>query len=65
MDKNGVYTLKNIKDGSTGNVFDSDKDKVGQFHQDAANVKIDKKNVSLKGQGDFKFVLWQRRLHLT
>ena len=56
VDKNGVYTLKNIKDGSTGNVFDSDKDKVGQFHQDAANVKIDKKNVSLKGQGDFKFV---------
>ncbi|WP_417053805.1 S-layer homology domain-containing protein [Dysosmobacter sp.] len=56
VDKNGVYTLNNIKDGISGNDFKDGKDKVGQFHQAAANVKIDKKNVSLKGQGDFKFV---------
>ena len=56
VDKNGVYTLSNIKDGISGNDFKDGKDKVGQFHQAAANVKIDKKNVSLKGQGDFKFV---------
>lgn len=56
VDKNGVYTLKSIKDGTPGHVFDSDKDKVGQFHQDAANVKIDKKNVSLMGNGSFSVV---------
>ena len=56
VDKNGVYTLKSIKDGTPGNVFDSDKDKVGQFHQAAANVKIDKKNVSLTGNGSFSVV---------
>ena len=56
VDKNGVYTLKSIKDGSTGNVFDSDKDKVGQKVQENESVKIDKKNVSLKGQGSFTYV---------
>ena len=57
VDKNGVYTLTNIK----GAGFDSDKDKVGQYHDDSATaqaggVKIDKKNVSLKGQGSFTYV---------
>ena len=52
VNKNGVYTLNAIK--STG--FDSDKDKVGQFAQKEANVKIDKKNVSLKASGEFSVV---------
>ena len=52
VDKNGVYTLKSIKESG----FDADKDKVGQFHQADANVKIDKKNVSLTGNGSFSVV---------
>ena len=55
MDKNGVYTLTNIKD--TG--FDADKDKVGQKAQTVASsktVKIDKKNITLEGQGSFDVV---------
>ena len=52
VDKNGVYTLTAIKESG----FDADKDKVGQKVQENESVKIDKKNVSLKGQGDFKFV---------
>ena len=55
VDKNGVYTLTNIKD--TG--FDADKDKVGQKAQTVASsktVKIDKKNITLEGQGSFDVV---------
>ena len=56
VDKNGVYTLNSIKDGSTGNVFNSKKDKVGQKSVQSGDIEIDKKHVSLEGQGDFKFV---------
>ena len=52
MDKNGVYTLKNIKSDD----FDSTKDKVGQKDQTNSSVDIDKKNITLNGNGDFKKV---------
>ena len=52
VDKNGVYTLKNIKSGD----FDSTKDKVGQKDQTNSSVDIDKKNITLNGNGDFKKV---------
>ena len=52
VDKNGVYTLTAIKESG----FNADKDKVGQKVQENESVKIDKKNVSLEGQGDFKVV---------
>ena len=52
VDKNGVYTLTAIKESG----FDADKDKVGQKVQENESVKIDKKNVSLKGQGSFTYV---------
>ena len=52
VDKNGVYTLTAIKESG----FNADKDKVGQKVQEDESVKIDKKNVSLQGQGDFKVV---------
>ena len=48
VDKNGVYTLKNIK----SNDFNSKTDKVGQSSQTAV-TEIDKKHVSLDGSGDF------------
>ena len=69
VDKNGVYTLTNIKDGTVekdknnkitkDDRFDSDKDKVGQKAQTVAagkTVKIDKKNITLEGQGSFDVV---------
>ena len=46
VDKNGVYTLKNIK----SNDFNSKTDKVGQSSQTAV-TEIDKKHVSLDGNG--------------
>ena len=52
VDKNGVYTLKNIKTSD----FDSTKDKVGQKDQTNSSVDIDKKNITLNGNGDFKKV---------
>lgn len=52
VDKNGVYTLKNIKSDD----FDSTKDKVGQKDQTNSSVDIDKKNITLNGNGDFKKV---------
>ena len=52
VDKNGVYTLKNIKSDD----FDSNKDKVGQKDQTNSSVDIDKKNITLNGNGDFKKV---------
>ena len=52
VDKNGVYTLKNIK----SDAFDSTKDKVGQKDQTNSSVDIDKKNITLNGNGDFKKV---------
>ena len=52
VDKNGVYTLKNIKSEN----FDSTKDKVGQKDQTNSSVDIDKKNITLDGNGDFKKV---------
>ena len=52
VDKNGVYTLKNIKTSD----FDSTKDKVGQKAQTNSSVDIDKKNITLNGNGDFKKV---------
>ena len=52
VDKNGVYTLKNIKSDD----FDSTKDKVGQKNQTNSSVDIDKKNITLNGNGDFKKV---------
>ena len=52
VDKNGVYTLKNIKTSD----FDSTKDKVGQKDQTNSSVDIDKKNITLNGNDDFKKV---------
>ena len=52
VDKNGVYTLKNIKSDD----FDSTKDKVGQKDQTNSSVDIDKKNITLNGNGDFEKV---------
>ena len=52
VDKNGVYTLKNIKSDD----FNSTKDKVGQKDQTNSSVDIDKKNITLNGNGDFKKV---------
>ena len=55
VDKNGVYTLKTIKSDS----FNYNSDKVGQKHQIVTTsnpVKIDKKNVSLEGNGNFNVV---------
>ena len=46
VDKNGVYTLKNIK----SNDFNSKTDKVGQSSQTTV-TEIDKKHVSLDGNG--------------
>ena len=48
VDKNGVYTLKNIK--STGYTTAL---KVGQSKTQAGDIEIDKKHVSLDGSGDF------------
>ena len=52
VDKNDVYTLNTIKEGT----FASKNDKVGQKAQEEGNVQIDKKHVSLEGNGDFKVV---------
>ena len=52
VDKNDVYTLNTIKSKN----FDSDNDKVGQSAQKDDGVQIDKKHVSLEGNGDFKVV---------
>ncbi|MFR9256888.1 MAG: hypothetical protein ACLVJ6_16090, partial [Merdibacter sp.] len=48
VDKNGVYTLKTI----VSDTFDHDNNKVGQKHQKAV-AEIDKKHVTLNGNGDF------------
>ena len=48
VDKNGVYTLKDIK--STGYTTAL---KVGQSKTQAGDIEIDKKHVSLDGSGDF------------
>ena len=48
VDKNGVYTLKDIK--STGYTTAL---KVGQGKTQAGDIEIDKKHVSLDGSGDF------------
>ena len=48
VDKNGVYTLKTI----VSDTFDLDNNKVGQKHQKAV-AEIDKKHVTLNGNGDF------------
>ena len=47
VDKNGVYTLKNI------NATYAKGDKVGQSKTQAGDIEIDKKHVSLDGSGDF------------
>ncbi len=52
VDKNDVYTLNTIKEDT----FASKNDKVGQKAQEEGNVQIDKKHVSLEGNGDFKVV---------
>ena len=52
VDKNDVYTLNTIESEN----FDSDNDKVGQKAQEKGGVQIDKKHVSLEGNGDFKVV---------
>ena len=48
VDKNGVYTLKNIKSTGYTTAF-----KVGQSKTQAGDIEIDKKHVSLDGSGDF------------
>ena len=62
VDKNGIYTLTEIK----STTFDSDVDKVGQAKDqdntstdadtDPYDVTIDKKNTTLSGNGDLKVV---------
>ena len=47
VDKNGVYTLKDINDTYAKG------DKVGQSKTQAGDIEIDKKHVSLDGSGDF------------
>ena len=47
VDKNGVYTLKDINDTYAKG------DKVGQSKKQAGDIEIDKKHVSLDGSGDF------------
>ena len=47
VDKNGVYTLKDINDTY------AEGDKVGQSKTQAGDIEIDKKHVSLDGSGDF------------
>ena len=48
VDKNGVYTLKDI----VASNYTTDS-KVGQSKQQAGDIEIDKKHVSLNGQGAF------------
>ena len=48
VDKNGVYTLKNIKSAGYTTAL-----KVGQSKTQAGDIEIDKKHVSLDGSGDF------------
>lgn len=47
VDKNGVYTLKDINDTYAKG------DKVGQSKKQAGDIEIDKKHVSLDGSGIF------------
>ena len=47
VDKNGVYTLKDINDNYAKG------DKVGQSKKQAGDIEIDKKHVSLDGSGIF------------
>ena len=48
VDKNGVYTLKDIKSSGYTTAL-----KVGQSKTQAGDIEIDKKHVSLDGSGDF------------
>ncbi|WP_298032953.1 S-layer homology domain-containing protein [uncultured Dysosmobacter sp.] len=52
VDKNDVYTLNEIKSDD----FNDEKDKVGQKAQGEGEVEIDKKHVTLDGNGTLKKV---------